>query len=240
MVLEALLHLVDDELHALGRVDDQGDVEADLAQTADVVPEAASQTADAAGAEGEARRRGRDLRAPPQLRPDAADLGHRRRAHVAHARPARARRLAPRRRRDVEKSRHVLQRRRSLVLRADLGLHDLHVDLLDGLDHRDRQGREEEQQRDVDHGRGGEEAQRDRGACPTRDRSATDPRPAAARGPAPCQLSSSTGISRPGAARQRWRSASRRPAGRSRESVRPRRRAPCGRPPEPRGCRDWR
>ena len=46
-----LLHLVDDELHALGRVDDQREVEADLAQAADVVAEAAAETADAAAAE---------------------------------------------------------------------------------------------------------------------------------------------------------------------------------------------
>src|SRR5690606_5133245 len=45
------LHLVDDELHALGRIDDQDEIEAGLAQAADVIAEAAAEATDPAAAE---------------------------------------------------------------------------------------------------------------------------------------------------------------------------------------------
>ena len=84
------LHVVDDELHAVGRVDDQGDVEADLAQAADVVAEAAAEAAD----RRPSRTTGSSTRCPasgrrPSFGPTPPMCGISRRAHVLNDRTAR-------------------------------------------------------------------------------------------------------------------------------------------------------
>ena len=88
---EPALHGVDDKLHAIGRIDNQHDIEPDLAQPADVVAEPAAEPADRAGEIGELGRDALKVGADCHGRAESAQDRQGRSPHCLDLAPARGR-----------------------------------------------------------------------------------------------------------------------------------------------------